>query len=221
MLLRRLSRWAVLILVATHVNSLYAKPEINEKVILGWVEWIAVEPTGLPAKAKLDTGAKTSSLHARNIEWFEKGGQDWVRFQFSPNTKLSAKRMREGKSKNFVTIEAPIHRSTLIKQHKRASSERPVIMHKFILDGREYEAEFTLTDRSRFIYPVLLGRGFLQDVAIVDPSRTYLRTQPPAKKPDNRKKQAADKAADAKKPSQPKAPAKSTHPPAAEKSNTP
>lgn len=182
MLSSRILRWAVLTLVVTNANNLRAESDIDERVIFGWIEWVAVEPSMIPAKAKLDTGAKTSSLHAKNIEWFEKDGKDWVRFQFSPNTKLSSKRMLEGKTKNFVTIEAPVYRSTLIKQHKRASAERPVILHKFMLDGREYEAEFTLTDRSRFIYPVLLGRRFLEKTAIVDPAHTYLRTQPPPKK---------------------------------------
>jgi hypothetical protein len=180
-----------LTLVVTNANNLRAESDIDERVIFGWIEWVAVEPSMIPAKAKLDTGAKTSSLHAKNIEWFEKDGKDWVRFQFSPNTKLSSKRMLEGKTKNFVTIEAPVYRSTLIKQHKRASAERPVILHKFMLDGREYEAEFTLTDRSRFIYPVLLGRRFLEKTAIVDPAHTYLRTQPPPPKKEAREKQTA------------------------------
>lgn len=178
-------------LVVTNANNLRAESDIDERVIFGWIEWVAIEPSMIPAKAKLDTGAKTSSLHAKNIEWFEKDGKDWVRFQFSPNTKLSSKRMLEGKTKNFVTIEAPVYRSTLIKQHKRASAERPVILHKFMLDGREYEAEFTLTDRSRFIYPVLLGRRFLEKTAIVDPAHTYLRTQPPPPKKEPPEKDAA------------------------------
>lgn len=190
MLLSRILRWAVLTLVATNTPTLLAESDVDERVIYGWVEWVQVEPSMIPAKAKLDTGAKTSSLHAKNIEWFEKDGKDWVRFHFSPNTKLSGKRMAEGKTKNFVTIEAPVYRSTLIKQHKRPSAERPVILHKFMLDGREYEAEFTLTDRSRFIYPVLLGRRFLEHTALVDPAHTYLRTSPPAPK---KKEKQADK----------------------------
>lgn len=182
-LLSRLARWTVLTLVVSNACVLQAETKIDERVIYGWVEWVVVEPAMMPAKAKLDTGAKTSSLHAKNIEWFEKDGQDWVRFHFSPNTKLSSKRIREGKTKNFMTIEAPVLRRTLIKQHKRPSVERPVILHKFRINDREYETEFTLTDRSRFIYPVLLGRRFLENTALVDPSKTYLRTQPPSNQP--------------------------------------
>lgn len=223
MLLSRILRWAVLTLVVSNANNLQAETDtqIEERVIYGWVEWVAVEPSMMPAKAKLDTGAKTSSLHAKNIEWFEKDGKDWVRFHFSPNTKLSSKRLREGKSKNFVTIEAPVYRTTLIKQHKRSSVERPVIRHKFMLDDREYEAEFTLTDRSRFIYPVLLGRRFLESTAIVDPAHTYLRTQPPvvakkAGKKNEEQKVEAPKSGDAQ-----QAKAEQTTINAAGKSDTP
>lgn len=175
----KILRWVLLTLIASYASNLIAETEPRQKIIYGWVEWIQLQPSQKYTKAKLDTGAKTSSMHALNIEWFEKNGEDWVRFQFSPNTKISAKRILAGKTKNFVTIEAPVVRSARIKQHKRSSAERPVIHQKFILDGKEYEGEFTLTDRRRFIYPVLFGRRFLQDVAVVDPAHTYLRTQPP------------------------------------------
>lgn len=183
MLLRTqtLLRWALLTLVASNAGNLLAEPEVKQRTIYGWVEWIQLQPTQKYTKAKFDTGAKTSSMHALNIEWFEKDGDDWVRFQFSPNTKISAKRILSGKTRNFITIEAPVVRNALIKQHKRSSAERPVIHQKFILDGKEYEGEFTLTDRRRFIYPILFGRRFLQDVAVIDPAHTFLRGRPPAK----------------------------------------
>lgn len=182
----------VLTLIASSSNNLLAEQDVavKERVIYGWVEWVQLQPYQMSAKAKLDTGAKTSSMHAKNIEWFEKDGNDWVRFQFSPNTKLTSKRILSGKTKNFVTIEAPVVRSTRIKQHKRASVERPVIMHKITLDGVEHDVEFTLTDRSRFIYPILFGRRFLGEAAIVDPARTYLRTRPVKADPAPEKKAA-------------------------------
>lgn len=150
--------------------------EINEKIILGWVEHIQLLPSKMEAKAKLDTGAKTSSIHARNIEIFDKDGDEWVRFQFADETKYSAKQYRESSGEHIVTIETPLTRRVLIKRHKHTSLERPVVELAFNLGGREYKAEFTLTDRRKFLYPVLLGRRFLSDVAIVDPSTTFLRT---------------------------------------------
>lgn len=151
--------------------------ELSEKTILGWIENIHLQPFNLKAKAKLDTGAKTSSIHAKNIEYFDKDGDRWVRFQFSSNTRLKESAYKEGKSKKVITIEAPLYRSALIKSHKHSSVERPVVTLPFTLAGVEYRAEFTLTDRKKFLYPVLLGRRFLKDIAIVDPGNTFLRTR--------------------------------------------
>jgi len=177
--------------------------ELSEKTILGWIENIYLQPSNLKAKAKLDTGAKTSSLHAKNIEYFEKDGERWVRFQFSSNTRLKESAYKTGKSKKIVTIEAPLYRSALIKSHKHSSVERPVITLPFTLAGVEYHAEFTLTDRKKFLYPVLLGRRFLKNVAIVDPGNTFLRTRtiPKVEQADS---QSPEKLAEAEKPAQPK-----------------
>jgi len=171
----------LLSIIATH-SPAYAdgkshdNHEIKEKVILGWLEFMWLKPWQIKTKAKLDTGAKTSSIHAKNIEHFDKDGQPWVRFQFGSSTKLSNNKYKPGKSKKVVTIEAPLYRKVIIKQHKRSNVERPVVMLPFIMGGVEYTAQFTLTDRSKFLYPVLLRRRFLKDIAIIDPDNTYLRT---------------------------------------------
>ncbi|MCG8536857.1 MAG: ATP-dependent zinc protease [Pseudomonadales bacterium] len=166
--------WSVSIQAAQTTQA--ESKELNEITILGWIEWVYLQPSQLKAKAKLDTGAKTSSIHAKNIEYFEKDGEDWVRFQFSSNTRLKSHLYEPGKSKKVITIEAPLVRRVLIKQHKRKSAERPVVFLPFTLAGQSYQAEFTLTDRSKFIYPVLLGRRFLKEVALVDPANTFLKT---------------------------------------------
>ncbi|MBA54164.1 MAG: hypothetical protein CMK89_06900 [Pseudomonadales bacterium] len=188
-------------LAASTANAGENESDITEKLILGWIENIYLQPSGMKTKAKLDTGAKTSSIHAKNIEHFEKDGEPWVRFQFASNTKLKEEKYTNGKSKKVVTLEAPITRRALIKRHKHTSLERPVVELPFTIAGVEYTAEFTLTDRSKFLYPVLLGRRFLKHVAIVDPGNTFLktRTQPkidpePEPEPANNKN---DKAEDA------------------------
>lgn len=188
-------RWLLLILAAALPALTPAAETPRHKTTFGWVEWIELMPAGKPSKAKFDTGANTSSLHALNIEWFRKDGQDWVRFQFSPNTRLTTKRMRSGKTTDFITIEAPVVRTSHIKQHTSANAKRPVIRQKIRLDGHDYEAEFTLTNRKNFNYPVLFGRRFLQDFALVDTAHTFLRTQPPAlNKPVNADRDAAEPA---------------------------
>lgn len=152
--------------------------QVKQKTILGWVEWLSLEPYGIKTKAKLDTGAKTSSLHAKNIEYLEKDGETWVRFQFSQAN-------AQADTNTVATIEAPLARHTLIKRHKTTSVERPVALIDFSLSGQHYRAEFTLTDRSKFNYPVLLGRRFLKEVAIVDPGSTFLKTQQPLTEPES------------------------------------
>lgn len=176
-LIRSLNACLLLTLLALGCARAEESVELSEKTIFGWIENVYLQPYNLKAKAKLDTGAKTSSIHAKNIEHFERDGDPWVRFQFSSNTRLKESAYLEGKSKKIVTIEAPITRSALIKNHRYSSVERPVVSLPITLAGVEHRAEFTLTDRKKFLYPVLLGRRFLKDVAIVDPGNTFLRTR--------------------------------------------
>ncbi len=190
--------WGLLLLTAITINNAMADSDISEKIILGWIENIYVLPDGLKAKAKLDTGAKTSSIHARDIEHFERDGESWVRFHFSSETRLKDEEYQSAKRKDVITLEAPLTRSVLIKRHKRPSMERPVVMLPIELAGKQYEVEFTLADRRKFLYPVLLGRRFLKDVAIVDPGNTFLRTRtvPRREDEDNAQAEAADEPAE-------------------------
>jgi len=137
---------------------------IREKLIMGWLESVYLRPWNLRVTAKLDTGAKTSSLHADNIEHFSHDGQDWVRFKLSG----------EDSSKTPVTVEKPLVRTAWIKERTSQSSKRVVVKLNLCKNGREYETEFTLGDRSNFNYPVLLGRSFLENVALVDAASTFV-----------------------------------------------
>lgn len=136
----------------------------------GWVEKVHLLPGEIPLKAKLDTGAKTSSLHAEDISLFERDGAKWVRFQL---------RLTDAEDKpHDLTIERPRVRRVRIKEHEGEYDRRPVIEMRFCLGGKVHEAEFTLTDRGRFVYPVLLGRRFLADFAPVDSRKTFTRKAP-------------------------------------------
>lgn len=140
------------------------------KVTAGWLETIYL--SALPdneTRAKLDTGAETSSMNARNVVDFTRDGMPWVRFE------LVLKR-REGKERTLV-LERPRLRSVLIKERDGKPGKRPVVTLEICFNGTLYPTEFTLADRSEFNYPVLLGRRFLAGVAVVDPQATYL-TQP-------------------------------------------
>lgn len=141
------------------------EPGVKERVVMGWLESIFVKPWNRRLTAKLDTGAKTSSLHADKIEHFSKNGEPWVRFTLEDI---------EGRHQEPIKVEKPLLRTAYIKSHQRQSSKRDVVMMDICKNGRDYQAEFNLVDRSNFNYPVLLGRAFLKDVALVDANATFL-----------------------------------------------
>lgn len=137
----------------------------REKAVMGWLESIYLKPWNKRLTAKLDTGAKTSSLHSDKIERFSKGGEAWVRFTLGD--------MDDGDEKPIV-VERPLVRTAYIKSHQREVSKRDVVSLTVCKNGKDYSAEFNLVDRSKFNYPVLLGRSFLKDIALVDPDSTFL-----------------------------------------------
>jgi len=133
--------------------------------ILGWVEFIRLEPWGIKMPARVDTGANTSSMSARDIEIFRKNSKQWVKFTFD---------FRKGSEERSVEIERPLVRVLKIKRHDGPSQERPVISMEICLADEVREAEFDLIDRRALNYPVLLGRRALAGYVLVDPARAYL-----------------------------------------------
>lgn len=145
----------------------------KQKHIMGWVEHIHLLPMDLTVNAKLDSGALTSSIHAEKISHFKRNNEDWVRFDYR-----NPHRRQQGKTdatQKIHVIERPVVRTTLIKRHQLSSIQRTVITLPIRLGDQDYEPEFTLTNRSNFIYPVLLGRRFLRETALIDSSQTHLQ----------------------------------------------
>ena len=139
-----------------------------EKIVAGWVEKIILAPQQLKLRAKLDTGAKTSSIHAVDVKTFERNEQPWVRFT------LPAVDVEDAKPHQ---VEAEVVRTVLIKRHKLDSMRRIVVELDFCMDGGYYRSEFTLANRTNYNYPVLLGRRFLENHIIVDPSEKFLHSK--------------------------------------------
>ncbi len=140
------------------LNS-YAIPQ--DKQVVGWVENVTIYPGNFKIKAKLDTGAKHSSLNAANIQEIQRNGESWVRFDVT-NWK--------GRSQSF---EQKVIRTAKIKEHKGKSQKRAVTRIDICLGNVFKEVEVNLTDRSMFNYQVLIGRSFLRDSFIIDTSKTY------------------------------------------------
>lgn len=134
--------------------------------VYGWVEFVELHLDGHPLKlkAKLDTGARSSSLDATDVEPFERDGQRWVRFRVSlPGLQKSA------------LMEQPVARYVRIKRHRGPYDRRPVIRLPLCLGDELRTIDVNLADRGRFIYPLLLGRKALARLAVVDPARTFIR----------------------------------------------
>ena len=148
-------------------SPLMASSKTPGKVIAGWVEKVSIfEGVTIETKAKLDTGARTSSIHAENIERYKKDGDKWVRFV------LVLKGTDD--ETHRVALEKPIQRNIRVKDHDDPASRRPIVELPLCFDGRLHTVEFSLADRSEFIYSVLIGRRFLNDIAVVDAGRTFL-----------------------------------------------
>lgn len=146
----------ILLLVGLSAGA-SALASAQDRLIAGWLEWVVLEPWGLKLKGKLDTGAKTSSLHAVDVEYFQREGKQWVRFKtFNPRRKTRS-----------VTIERPLIRDVRIKRHMAVDQARPVVALDLCLGDRMVTTEFSLIDRGRFNYPVLLGRRVLQQERIL------------------------------------------------------
>lgn len=152
----------MLLLVALCASEAAGAAGFGQRPVLGWVE--RVEVANVSVKGKLDTGAKTSSLDARDIRFFKRDDRDWVRFSFQTRDPANPE----------VDIERPVVRFVRIKRHNRKYQRRAVVTMTVCVGGRSLTAEFSLINRDRFIYPVLLGRQALKRVAVVDPGATFL-----------------------------------------------
>ena len=166
-----LALWAGLLMLSLSSPASAARPKGKQagdesKQIAGWVERIRILPEATLTLAKLDTGAKTSSIHAEDIARFKRGGRAWVRYTLV---------LKESKTKTQrVPRESPLVRKVYIKDHDQQSDARPVVELEFCMAGRRHSARFSLVDRGAFLYSVLLGREFLAGSFVVDPEATFL-----------------------------------------------
>jgi hypothetical protein len=133
-----------------------------EKTVVGWIEKVRLYPGNFLVHAKLDSGAEYSSLDAGNMQFFDRAGQKWVRFDLAEK--------REGKS---LTFERPVLRWAPIKRHNQEPQRRPVIKLGVCLGHIYQETEVNLVDRKNYIYRMLIGRKFMEGVVIIDPSAKY------------------------------------------------
>jgi len=136
------------------------------KQLVGAVERVRFEGLGMTLAARIDTGIATAVLDARDIQPFERNGEDWVRFVVQPGG---------GEAQE---IERKLTRMASLPAGNGEGKKRPVISMRFTLGRVSQQGEFILADRSASEYPLLLGRLALRDVMIVDVSRDNLAPAP-------------------------------------------
>jgi len=154
------------------------KTLFQPKITIGWREWIKLPALGIPAlKAKVDTGARTSALHAFFLEPFEENGQQKIRFKIHP---------LQRRTDIELTCVADVIDQRMVSDSGGHREMRYVIRTKVVMGNTEIDAEITLTDRDSMQFRMLLGRTALTDNFLVAPDLSYL-SGPKPKNPYNLK----------------------------------
>lgn len=141
---------------------------------IGWREWVKLPDLGVSKiKVKVDTGARSSALHAFDVEEFMRDGKPWVRFKIHP---------AQRSSKKTVNAEAAILDYRLVKNTGGKSTKRPVIITNVSLLGITWPVELTLANRDDMGFRMLLGRQAIRRRLLVDPGGSYYGGKPKRKK---------------------------------------
>jgi hypothetical protein len=138
----------------------------QQKQILGWREWVALPELGVEMlKCKVDTGAKTSALHAFYVEPFEAQGKRMVRFGLHPH---------QDDTETAIECVAEVYDVRTVSDSGGHKEERYVIKTPLRIGGETFEAELTLTNRDAMQFRMLLGRRAMENRFIVDPDASFL-----------------------------------------------
>lgn len=139
---------------------------LNNKIIVGSEEWCALPALGIPAiKARVDSGAKTSSLHAFNIRPFARGGQSWVSFEVHP---------LQNNRRTIIRCEAEVIDKRVVKSSSGIGEKRFVVRTELRLNEQSWPIELTLSNRDSMGYRMLLGRQAMHGRILVDPAAGFL-----------------------------------------------
>ncbi len=140
---------------------------------IGWREWVGLPDLEVEAiKAKIDTGARTSALHAFRIEPYWREGQIWVRFELAPLQRNSATRVR---------CEARAIDQRTVRNSSGGVEQRYVIKTMLRLGDARWPIELTLTNRDQMGFRMLLGRTALKGRTVIEPGRSFLLGAAPAR----------------------------------------
>jgi len=143
---------------------------IHPTTVAGWREWVGLPDLGVDwIKAKLDTGARSSAIHAFDIHEYVEDGVEWVRFSIHPW-------QRSADDSTVVTL--PVHDRRVVRSSTGHTQERYVVLMDLRVHGRAVTAEVTLSSRDQMGFRLLIGRQALRQGFIVDPGHSYLGGRP-------------------------------------------
>lgn len=139
-------------------------------IVAGWREWVTLPGAGVEwIKAKLDTGARSSSIHAFGVQELTRDGEDWVRFSIRP---------WQRSEEDTVEHECRVHDRRLVRSSSGHSEERYVVLMDLRLVDRTVTAEVTLSSRDEMGFRMLVGREALRQGFLVDSHRSYVGGRP-------------------------------------------
>lgn len=145
--------------------------------VIGWREWVGLPELGIKTiKAKVDTGARSSSLHAFDLEEFDRDGDKWVRFKIHPVQR---------KNKKVIETEAKVLEYRSVRSSSGKAAMRPVIVTNISLFNVTLSVELTLANRDEMGFRMLLGREAFRRRFLVDAGNSYYGGKPKRKKKPN------------------------------------
>lgn len=153
-------------------HNTYPVPSMTEdrRKLIGWREWVGLPDLGvIEVKAKVDTGADNSSLHAFDIERYSEGGIEMVRFEIHP---------RQRKRRPSIACVAEVAGERKVRNPGGRLETRPVIRTTLVVAGEKLDALVNLTTRDEMTFRMLLGRRTVRSRFVVDPGRSYIGGRP-------------------------------------------
>ena len=150
------------------------KKKPSDMPVIGWREWVALPDLGIEnIKAKVDSGARSSALHAFDIRTFSRNGEDWVRFEIHPVQRST---------RGTIEVEYPVLEYRNVRSSSGKTTRRPVIVTDVSLLDETWPIELTLASRDQMGFRMLLGREAFRGRFLVDASRSYFGGRPEKKK---------------------------------------
>ena len=142
----------------------------NQLITVGWREWLQLPELNLPAiKAKIDTGARTSCLHAFSIETYTKDNKNWARFGIHPY---------QDDTETEIYCDAEVIDERTVTDSGGHKEQRYVILTNVLLGEQSWPIEITLTNRDNMRFRMLLGRTAMEKKIIVNPDKSYVLGKP-------------------------------------------